>query len=88
MMASAKPSIVTGHEDSEIKINFENSQGGYYFHENTIEVIKRSILHLKNNPKNSNEVGIAARNFVIEHFSYEKVLSEFQLKIEQSVKNK
>jgi colanic acid biosynthesis glycosyl transferase WcaI len=88
MMASAKPSIVTGHEDSEIKINFENSQGGYYFHENTIEVIKRCILYLKNNPENSNEVGIAARNFVIEHFSREKVLSEFQLKIEQSVQNK
>ncbi len=85
MMASAKPSIVTGHEDSEIKVNFEHSQGGYYFHENTIEGVKMCIMDLKNNPDEALLRGTKARKFVMEHFSYEKVLAEFQLKLEEKI---
>ena len=88
MMASAKPSIVTGHKDSEIKVNFENSHGGYYFDENTIETIKMCLMDLKNNPEKARLMGILARDFVIENFSYEKVLSEFQLKLEDTVQKK
>lgn len=88
MMASAKPSLVTGHEDSEIKGNFENSRGGYYFHENTIETIKQHIIYLREHPEVAQLMGIKARDFVIKYFSYEKILPEFQLKLEDCIHNK
>jgi colanic acid biosynthesis glycosyl transferase WcaI len=82
MMASAKPSIVTGHEDSEIKVNFTNSGGGCYFDENNLDTIKNNILYLKNQTDISQIMGNKARDFVIEHFSHENVLSQFQTELE------
>ena len=78
MMASAKPSIVTGHEESEVKYNFEISKGGFYFHdeiklEKTIEKIKNLIEF----PQESKETGENAREFIIEKFSMDKILSIF-----------
>ena len=82
MMASAKPSIVTGHEDSEIKVNFVNSEGGYYFDENNLEAIKENIVYLKSQTVVAQIMGFKARNFVIEYFSYENILSKFQTELE------
>lgn len=78
MMASAKPSIVTGHEDSEIKNNFEHSQGGFYFHENSIETVKLALLQLKENPETGKLMGLRARQYVVANFALESVLPQFE----------
>lgn len=79
MMASAKPSIVTGHEESEVKHNFEISNGGFYFYdENKLKKIMTKINHLIELPKDSVEIGNNARKFIVEKFSMEKILSDFE----------
>jgi colanic acid biosynthesis glycosyl transferase WcaI len=79
MMASAKPSIVTGHEESEVKHNFEISNGGFYFYdENKLNQIMTKINHLIESPINSVEIGNNARKFIIEKFSMEKILNNFE----------
>jgi len=85
MMASSKPSIVTGHEDSEIKVNFANSGGGYYFDENNLETIKNSILYLEKHSDISQVMGSNARDFVIQNFSHENILSKFQTELESLI---
>ena len=83
MMASAKPSIVTGHEESEVKHNFEISNGGFYFYdENKLNQIMTKINHLIESPKDSGDIGNNARKFIIEKFSSEKILSTFTDNIE------
>lgn len=78
MMASAKPSIVTGHKESEVKYNFEISNGGFYFYdENKLNQIMKKINHLIESPQESKEIGINARKFIVEKFSSEKILSTF-----------
>jgi len=79
MMASAIPSIVTGHEDSEVKHNFEISNGGFYFYdENKLKQIITKINHLIESPQESKEIGVNARKFIIEKFSMEKILNNFE----------
>jgi colanic acid biosynthesis glycosyl transferase WcaI len=79
MMASEKPSIVTGHEDSEVRTNFEISNGGFYFYENnSLELIMDKINCLIASSDLSREVGKNARKFVIEKFSMEKILNAFE----------
>ena len=83
MMASAKPSIVTGHEESEVKHNFEISNGGFYFYnDNKLQQIMKKINHLIESPKNSVEIGNNARKFIIEKFSSDKILSTFKEKLD------
>ena len=82
MMASAKPSIVTGHEESEVKHNFEISNGGFYFYdENKLNQIMTKINYLIDSPKDSVEIGENARKFIIEKFSMEKILNIFEKEI-------
>jgi colanic acid biosynthesis glycosyl transferase WcaI len=86
MMASAKPSIVTGHENSEVKYNFEISDGGFYFYDvNKMEQIIETVKKLIENPFQSENMGINSRKFVIDKYSMEKVLGQFQKDIEKSI---
>ena len=79
MMASAKPSIVTGHEESEVKQNFEISNGGFYYYSNNkLNEILSKINHLKEYPQDSKEIGENARKFIIEKFSMEGILYNFK----------
>ncbi|WP_396141526.1 WcaI family glycosyltransferase [Flavobacterium sp.] len=79
MMASAKPSIVTGHEESEVKHNFEISKGGFYFcGENKLNQIITKINYLIESEKDVEEIGKNARKFVVEKFSMDYVLNKFE----------
>jgi colanic acid biosynthesis glycosyl transferase WcaI len=87
MMASAKPSIVTGNKDSNVGYNFEISEGGFYFYEadkmqQIMELIKKLIL----DPILYKSTGNKARNFIIEKYSKEKVLEKFMNNIESVIK--
>lgn len=77
MMASAKPSIVTGSLNSEVAKVFNESQGGYYFNGESIDEIIQSVLSIKNKTLLSKELGENARKFVFEKYSKEKVLNDF-----------
>lgn len=79
MMASAKPSIVTGHEESEVKHNFEVSNGGfYYYEENKLDEILKQIKYLIESPQDSIEIGNNARKFIIEKFSMNSILNNYE----------
>lgn len=83
MMASQKPSIITGSKSSEVLTIIEQSRGGYYFSENNCELIYQQIIELKNNSVLCNEIGLNARNYILNHFSEEKILEKFSEKIHQ-----
>ena len=79
MMASGKPSIVTGHCDSEVRHNLEISNGGFYFYDqNSLEQILEKIQQLIENPQKNLEIGDNARKFIIEKFSIDKILCKFE----------
>jgi colanic acid biosynthesis glycosyl transferase WcaI len=79
MMASGKPSFVTGHEESEVKYNFEISNGGFYFYsENKLSQIIKKIDYLIESPEKSIEIGNNARKFIIDKFSMETILTNFE----------
>ena len=82
MMASEIPSIVTGHENSEVKHNFAISNGGFYFYEeDKMFKIKNQIISLIEDDQLSKSIGKNARKFVIENFSIEKILADYQDKL-------
>ena len=79
MMASAKPSIVTGDQNSEVKYNFESSQGGFYFYEaDKMKKIIQTVKRLVENPNESKMTGTNARKFVKDNYAIETVLSHFE----------
>lgn len=89
MMASSKPSLVTGHDNSEVQKVFEISNGGYYFSgkeklSNCIQIINE----LSSDKEKGNKMGKNARNFIVESFSKEKVLKNFEKEIENLVNDK
>jgi len=77
MMASAKPSIVTGNLKSEVATVFEESNGGFYYDGKSMEEIINQIIFLKQNKAKSLELGQNAKEYVEEKFSKNKVLNRF-----------
>jgi len=80
MMASARPSLISGNANSEVSKIMEKSNGGYFFTENKAAEIYSCILDLKNN-ENSNSMGQTAREFATTTFSEQQILNDFYLKI-------
>jgi len=81
MMASKKPSIITGNKNSEVANIIDQSRGGFYFSGNDAYPVYETILELKNNSKLSNEMGENARLFITDKFSEQKILTDFVAKI-------
>ena len=82
MMASAKPSIVTGNLKSEVATVFKESQGGFYFDDTEMEAIIQKIRILKNDKKLSQNIGLNAMDYVNRKFSKTEVLDNFIDKLE------
>jgi colanic acid biosynthesis glycosyl transferase WcaI len=83
MMASGKPSIVTGHIDSEVATVLKASDGGLYFNSSDIKPVIEAALKIKNNPEEAKKMGKNARRFVVEKYSKKKVLSQFERKLNE-----
>jgi len=83
MMASAKPSIVTGNMKSEIKKIIDKSQGGYYFDGSSVKEIVSCVVQLMNNKNTSSNLGQSAKKFVFKEYSKEKVLNKFIKELEK-----
>jgi colanic acid biosynthesis glycosyl transferase WcaI len=85
MMASAIPSIVTGNLESEVAKVFEKSKGGYFFDSNNFDGVVKAIETLFNNQDLSKEIGKNAREYITKHFASQKVLCDFEKKIESII---
>jgi colanic acid biosynthesis glycosyl transferase WcaI len=83
MMASGKPSLVTGNLSSEVAKAFNISKGGYFFDSEDIDNCSKIIDNLKTNKEISIITGQKARTHVTENFSSRKVLENFKNKIEE-----
>lgn len=77
MMASSKPSIVTGNEKSEVATIFKKSNGGFYFNGELIDQIINQIEVLKSDKILCSKLGSNARLYIEQNFSKEKVLDKF-----------
>jgi colanic acid biosynthesis glycosyl transferase WcaI len=86
MMASGKPSLVTGNINSELNEIFKKSQGEGYFEPSQLQECINFVYKLKENPSYAKEIGFKAREFILENYSYEKVLERFRSKIEELLK--
>jgi len=85
MMASAKPSVVTGNLDSEVAKVFAKSQGGYFFDSNDFEGVVSSIEKLVSDQEKSKSIGENARKYIVEHFASSKVLADFEKKVQEVI---
>lgn len=81
MMASKKPSIISGNKNSEVLNVIHQSQGGFYFYENDINSVYETILELKNDSNLSNKIGEKARSYILDKFSEQQILANFEAKI-------
>lgn len=77
MMASAKPSIVTGNALAEPAKIYKESKGGIYESDPEVGQIITHLKWLKNNPDLALEMGTAARAYCIEKFAKTTILEHF-----------
>lgn len=77
MMASAKPSIITGHPDSEVATTMRDSQGGYYSSSEAVDTVLKQLDKLASQPDLASKMGVGARDYVVRHFSKDQILSRF-----------
>ncbi len=75
MMASAKPSIVTGNLASETAKLFEESHGGFFFDGEDLSGVTKQIDAFITSPIKAQDAGKNARKYIIEHFSKENILA-------------
>ncbi|WP_395052695.1 glycosyltransferase family 4 protein [Flavobacterium sp.] len=85
MMASAKPSIITGNINSEVATIINQSNGGFYYSNNDVLEVFNVILNLKNNIEICMETGKKAREFILNKFSEEKILNSVYDKINEII---
>lgn len=77
MMASGKPSIVTGNMASEVAKIYKDSKGGYYFDGKSIDEVKQSVLTLINDKALCSKFGLNAKTYVNAKFAQKEVLDKF-----------
>lgn len=77
MMASSRPSIVTGHADAEVGTVLKESRGGYYVVDNTIETVLSKLEILKTDWQIAQSMGANARGYVLNKYAKEPILNVF-----------
>lgn len=83
MMASGKPSIITGHPNSEVKEVIQESAGGYYISGNNPSEIIQHLKELSQNKEKATKIGLKAREYVITNFAKDQILDGFIKELEQ-----
>lgn len=83
MMASSKPSIVTGNKDSEVATVYKDSQGGFYFSDNALEQVVECLKTLKSDMNFCDQLGKNAEAYVIKNYSKENILDRFIVELEK-----
>jgi len=83
MMASSVPSLVTGNLESEVARVLHDSQGDGFFEAGKLEECASFIKALIDSPEKVSSMGDAARSYILENYSADKVLSAFREKLNQ-----
>lgn len=83
MMASNKPSIVTGHPESEVRHIMQESGSGFYNPTAQVEQVIDQLEQLVANKKKSAQMGNNARQYVLKHFSRKQILHNFITALDQ-----
>ena len=81
MMASRKPSIVTGNSMSEVCYAFEESKGGVFIENNNVTDICNTISKFESNVELCTNSGANARTYVLSNFTKNVILSKFKDKL-------
>ncbi|MET2986560.1 WcaI family glycosyltransferase [Aureibaculum conchae] len=87
MMASQKPSIITGNLESEVAEVIQESKGGYYFKSDDLKGVLFTIEKLMYNTALGTELGVNAREYVTTHFSSQKILSDFKVSFDKVIES-
>lgn len=85
MMASRKPSIVSGNIKSEVCDAFKDSKGGVYIGDNSVQEILETIIAYSLDEKRGATDGHNARNYVIGRFTKTVVLESFLSKLKKII---
>ena len=83
MMASEKPSIVTGHPEAEVGAVLQKSQGGYYIARNEIKDILDALTALREHNDKAQEIGKRARKYVLENYAKLPILDAFSQELRE-----
>jgi len=86
MMASGKPSLVTGNRDSEVARIIKLSKAGEFYESGSLDEVIRFIKIISRNKSMAENYGSNARNYVVSNYSKSKVLNRFKLKVEKVLK--
>lgn len=78
MMASGKPSIITGNKISEVKKIIDKSEGGIYLETNDNILLMNEIKAIINNQEKAEKMGKNAREFVLANFDKKTTLDGFE----------
>lgn len=85
MMASKKPSLVTGNLESEVAKILIDSNGGKYFSNQQMQEMINFVLELKGNKDLAVNYGENARNFIGAKFDYHTILNQFSNVLQKHV---
>ena len=77
MMASKRPSLITGSLKSEVAKVIIESKGGKFFETNTTTDVLKYVYELKSNKKLINNYGENSRSYIVEKFSKNQILNQF-----------
>ncbi len=81
MMASSKPSLVTGNINSEVRKVLTESNGGIYKYDISAESIVFEIKKLFKDRNAKSGIGCNARKYVVEKYAKDNILSKIEKKI-------
>ncbi|RPD97512.1 colanic acid biosynthesis glycosyltransferase WcaI [Aureibaculum marinum] len=87
MMASQKPSIITGNLKSEVMDVIQKSKGGFYLKSDDLNGVLSALENLITNQKLANTIGVNARKYVSNQFFSGKILSEFKRNFDKIIEN-
>ena len=77
MMASKRPSLITGSLKSEVAKVIIESKGGKFFETNSTKDVLNYVYELKSNKKLINNYGENSRSYIVEKFSKNQILNQF-----------
>ncbi len=77
MMASAKPSLVLGNPESEVKTVMEDAQAGKYLTQPDVDQAVTALESWIKNPNDTVQTGQEARKYVIHKFAREPILKKW-----------
>lgn len=81
MMASKKPSVITGHPASEVAKVLTESEGGFYISDQNMDLLIQHFNEIYDDRVKAAQMGVKARQYVVTKFSKNMILDRFSEKL-------